>query len=721
MTLTVQGEVERITFENETTGFRVVRLCQVSGAQGKSQLTIVGSMPALGPGMSVRVAGRLDDDKKHGTRLLVQSLVVIAPETLAGLEKYLGSGILPGIGPSLAKRIVNCFGLATLHTLDTQSHRLSEVPGMGKKKVEAARSAWAEHQAMSNTLLALQNHGVTATLAKKIVDQFGARAAETVENHPYRLALDVVGVGFKTADQIARVRGLPADHPERAQAGLFHQLIAARDQGHCYVDRDQLLERSAEMLQIDAPFLESALDQLWATGRVTLDESRVYLRNIWEAEQRVAERVVELTRAPVAPALAWADKLLRFEQQAGLSLGEAQRAAIKSACEHKFIVITGGPGVGKTTLVRALLEVIPDTKARVLLAAPTGRAAQRLAESTGRRAVTLHRLLEGGAGSTSFVRNAEHPLEVDLLIIDEASMIDIHLAKSLFEAIPNAARLIVVGDADQLPSVGPGAVLLDLIASAALPVVRLTEVFRQGKQSGIVENSHRILHGEPPSSANDQDGDFFVIKVNSNERARKTLHDLMVERIPQRFGFKPDSDIQVLCPMHRGELGTLSINHMLQHTLNPRGSALRFGEVEYRERDKVIQLKNDYNREVFNGDIGEVVQVDAANSQLTVQFDADEGQKLVTYNKADLGQLGLSYCISVHKSQGSEYPAVVVVLLSAHYMMLSRNLLYTAVTRAKRLCVLVTDDRALRLALAEVRKESRATRLAEQIRARVLD
>jgi len=714
MTLTVQGEVEKISYENEETGFRVVRLGQVSGLTEHRQLTLVGTMPPLGPGTKVRAAGKLEQHNKHGLRFVVQSVIIIAPDTLAGLEKFLASGVLAGIGESLAKRLVKYFGLDTLRVLDEESHRLFEVPGLGKKKVEQVRQSWVEHKLTSNLLLLLQRHGISGHLTKKIAEQFGERAAEIVQRHPYRLALQVSGIGFKTADQIARESGLLPTDPERAQAGLLHQLLSARDQGHCYCDRELLLIKTADLLGIDQSYVEPGFDQLWASGRIVVEGENVFLDVLYAALKRLVEKGASLLNEPSAAVSGWQERLGDFEQRAQLQLADAQRHAVRAACEHKFVVVTGGPGVGKTTLVKALIEVLGGRQVRIKLAAPTGRAAQRLAESTAHPALTLHRLLEVGHGGGKFGRNAEHPLECDVLVIDESSMIDLELADAVLQAVPLVARVVLVGDADQLPSVGPGAVLLELIESGVVPVVRLNQVFRQGGESGIVECSHRILAGELPETK--QQGDFFVIRTASHERCLSTVEELVSKRMAQRFGLHPMRDIQVLCPMHRGPVGTTQINHMLQRVLNPQRTGIKVGDTDFLLGDKVIQLKNDYDRQVFNGDVGQIEAVDIEAHSLDVCFSGEDGPRVIKYERAHLAQLSLAYCLSVHKSQGSEYPAVVVVLLKSHFLMLSRNLLYTAVTRAKRLCVVVTDDRALQIALSETRREVRATGLAERLK-----
>ncbi len=715
-TLTLTGEVERVTFENEATSFRVIRLGSVEGAGARSgAVPVVGTFPAVGPGTRVRVTGDFVNDAKHGEQFRVETLIPIAPSTLAGLEKYLGSGLIHGIGPGFAKRIVATFGMDSLSVLDQTPERLSEVSGIGARRIEEIKKTWASQRSISNIMMLLQTHGASPALAARIFKQYGEKAASILQRNPYRLALDVRGVGFKTADRIALSLGISGDHPERAQAGVMHELGVLADQGHVVVPREAIVDRAAAMLEIDQGHVQAALDALWASERIVIEDGGVYLRWLHDAEVAVAEGLGRLLSSPGKELGGLEAALQGFQEKAKLELAPGQRAAVEAAAKHKVVVITGGPGVGKTTIVRAILNVLAHSRLRVKLAAPTGRAAKRLSESTGLEASTLHRLLAFDPRQGQFQLDSANPIEADVVIVDEASMIDVPLGAALIGALPTAARLIVVGDSDQLPSVGPGALLRDLIDSGAIQTVRLNEIFRQAGQSRIVINAHRILTGEMPESvdADAPNADFFVVPRRTPEETAELVRELVVTRIPRRFGFDPRRDVQVLTPMHRGPVGTIALNELLQTALNPEGPALESRGQKLRLGDKVMQTRNDYEREAFNGDIGVVSAVDLEGRKLTVRFD----QRDVEYDDPSLASLTLAYATSIHKSQGSEYPAVVIPLLTSHFVMLSRNLVYTAVTRAKKLCVLAADPRAIRLALAETRREERMTRLADRLRA----
>jgi exodeoxyribonuclease V alpha subunit len=718
MTTTLSGQVERVTFENEETSFRVLRVGSLEGARGVSgPIFVVGTFQPVAPGTRVRMTGQFVKSPRHGEQFRADSLIALAPDTLAGLEKYLGSGIIHGVGPGYAKKIVSRFGMESLDVLDKSPERLGEVPGIGARRISEIKQAWTAQRALSNVMVLLQTHGASPALAMRIWKRYGDRAASIVQRSPYRLALDVHGVGFKTADRIARSLGIAGDHPERAQAGVVHELGALADQGHLLFPRAALVERAAAMLEIDPAHVEAAIDALYAGGRVVVEDDGVYLARLHAAECQVAVNLARLLDSPghALPGLNAA--IDEFERRVRITLAPAQRQAIEAAARHKLVVITGGPGVGKTTIVRAILSVLGRARLSVRLAAPTGRAAKRMAEATGHEASTLHRLLEFDPRAGAFQRTATRPVATDAMIVDEASMIDVPLAAALLDATPTAARLVVVGDADQLPSVGPGAFLRDLIESRAVPTIRLSEIFRQASQSAIVLGAHRILAGEPPQAANpDAPGaDFFVVHRRQPEEAADVVCELVTRRIPRRFGLDAKTQIQVLSPMHRGAAGTTALNARLQAELNPQGPALELRGLTLRAGDKVMQTKNDYERDVYNGDIGTISSVDREQRALSVLFD----ERTVAYQDAEIDALVLAYATSIHKSQGSEYPAVVIPLCTTHFVMLSRNLLYTAVTRARKLCVLVADPRALRLALAETRREERLTRLAERLRAEI--
>lgn len=715
MPITVSGEVERVTYENDETGFRVLRVGSLEGEGARAgSIPVVGSFQAVGPGTRIRITGEIVNDPRHGEQLRADVVVPLEPNTLEGLARYLGSGLIPGIGQAYARRIVDTFGMKSLEVLDERPERLREVQGLGRRRIEHIRKAWQAQRALSGVMLLLQTHGASAQLAMRIVKHYGDRAASVVQNSPYRLALEVRGIGFKTADRMARSLGISGDHPERVRAGVLHELEGITDQGHVYAPREFLVERAAAMLEVDAAHVGAAVDALYAAERLALEGERVFLPYLLRAEQQIAGDLARLLASPPAEDATLARRVAEAETRLGLELAPRQRAAVELALRHKVSVITGGPGVGKTTIVRAILDAFERDRKVVRLAAPTGRAAKRLAEATQRDASTLHRLLEFEPRAMRFQRDARNPIEAHVVIVDEASMVDIPLAAALLSALPEEARLLIVGDQDQLPSVGPGAFLRDLLESGIVPSVRLSEIFRQAAESRIVVNAHRILGGETPESAprTDDRADFFVVSRRDPEEAQATVLELMTERIPRRFGLSPERDVQVLTPMHRGPAGTIMLNQKLQEALNPRGEPLAQVAGRLRLGDKVMQTRNDYEREVYNGDLGRVERLDAETGSVFVRFD----QREVEYETADLDALVLAYATSIHKSQGSEYPAVVIPLLTTHFVMLSRNLLYTAVTRARRLCVLVADPRALSLALDQVRKEERKTALVERLR-----
>jgi exodeoxyribonuclease V alpha subunit len=712
VTATVLGEVERVTFESEKTGFRVIRLGSVAGRPGS--IAVVGTFPAVGPGTRVRATGSFVRDPRHGEQFRVETLVVVEPDTLVGLERYLGSGMIPGVGPGFAKRIVETFGMDALRVLDQNPERLSEVQGLGKKRQGEIVQHWQSHRQLSAVMLILQTHGASPALAARIYQRYGDRASRVVQQQPYRLALEVPGVGFKTADRIAQSIGLAGDHPERVQAGVLHMLEMHVDQGHVAAPRWELVERSGEMLAVELPHVEAAIDVLWGSERVVLEEGLVFPARLHRAEVEIAADLARLTQSATEPIAGIAAALSEFEARAKVTLAPAQRTAVETVARDRVVVVTGGPGVGKTTLVRAILALLRRARLTVRLAAPTGRAAKRLSEATGAEATTLHRLLEYDPRLRVFGRSAETPLDARALIVDEASMIDVQLAAAVLAALPSGARLVIVGDADQLPSVGPGAFLRDVIESGVVPTVRLVEIFRQAGASPIVENAHAILRGDPPVSvdAEAERAEFFIIDRRDPEQAARVVEELVTRRIPKRFGFHPRDDIQVLTPMHRGSAGTVALNALLQAALNPEGPCIERRGIRFRVGDKVMQVKNHYEKEVFNGDIGVISDVSTAERRLVVSFDG----RRVVYEEPELDLLTLSYATSIHKSQGSEYPVVVIPLLTAHFVMLSRNLLYTAVTRAKRLCCLVADPKAIQIALSEIRREERVTRLQQRLR-----
>ncbi len=711
--VTFEAEVLRVTFEREDSTFRIVK---VSIAGRAEPVTVIGHFPRVGAGAVVRIRGMPEIDKKHGEQVRALAVTELAPRTLAGLTRYLGSGIVKGVGKRTAQRLVEEFGMKTLEVLDEHPERLAETPGISRAKAEQIGEGWKRQRETREVMVMLQSYGVSIALGDRIFKKYGAGAVSMVAEQPYRLAMEVRGIGFLTADKIAQQVGIARDAPERIQAGLLQALTDATEGGgHTCVARDEWMDAANTLLGgVDEADLDRAGRALLLSGHVVMDDDLYYTRIMHTHEVRLALRLQELHRSHVKPLDDVEALLDAYEARHAVKLAGAQREAVERARAAPLLVITGGPGVGKTTVVRALLALFDAAKIPVRLAAPTGRAAKRMQEATGREAQTLHRLLEFDPKRAIFQRSASHAIDTGVVIVDEASMIDLPLADSLTQAVSPGTRLVFVGDVDQLPSVGPGAVLRDIIASEIAPCVRLTHVFRQAARSLIIENAHLINAGKPPEVVKDPNADFFVIERRDPQSARATVLELVRDRIPNRFGLDPIRDIQVLTPMHKGDAGAIALNAALQETLNPRPvtEALVRGNRAFRVADKVMQLRNDYDKDVWNGDVGFVTSIDREAEELTVRFDGRD--KAYAINELD--DLTLAYATTIHKSQGSEYPAVIVVMLSSHFVMLSRNLLYTAVTRGKKLVVLVSDSRAVWLALREARRGERRSRLATRLR-----
>lgn len=739
----IEGVLERVTYANQETGYSVVRLAM----PGQDELvTAVGHLLGAKPGESLRLSGQWKNHAQYGRQFTAASYSTLLPASINGIQRYLGSGLIKGIGPVMARKIVAHFGVETLDIIEQRPQRLVEVPGLGVKKAKLIAVAWEEQQMIKSVMLFLQDVGVTTGLAVKIYKTFGEESIHVVKEHPYRLASDVWGVGFKTADRIARAMGLPRDSAERIKAGIAYTLSMASDNGHCYLPQDTLVTDTVAMFQdidekdaaaegadlpplIPSATIESCLDALAAEGGVVREglpgapdgtPDAIYLVPLYRAESTLAQSVRFLLRAPMdalAPfaTLDWDAALTWLHGQTGNKLEAAQEEAVRQALTRKVSVLTGGPGCGKSYSVRSIVTLAKAKGARVILAAPTGRAAKRLEELGGATASTIHRLLQIKPGGDA-IFNKDNPLAVDLLIVDEASMLDTALANTLFKAIPPGAHVLLVGDVDQLPSVGPGEVLRDLIECGIVPSVRLTKIFRQAENSGVVTNAHRINNGEMPLIHGLSD--FFLFVEDDNECIADLVVDVVVNRIPAKFGYNPKRDIQVLCPMRRGPAGANLINEKLQAALTPERSGIperRLGNRVFRPGDRVVQLKNAYDKGsagIFNGSLGIITDISSEDQQMRVWMDESED---IAYEFSEADELGLAYALSIHKSQGSEYPVVVIPVTTSAWIMLRKGLIYTGVTRAKKMVVLVGSLRAISKAVNTSDTGRRYTALARRL------
>jgi exodeoxyribonuclease V alpha subunit len=714
----IAGLVERVTFFNEESGFAVLRV-KVRGH--RELVTVLGSLPAVSAGEWLTAKGWWVRDKEHGLQFKATALKATPPTTSEGVERYLAGGFVKGVGPVLAKKLVEHFGAEVLGVISDNPADLESVDGIGPKRRERIATAWQEGMQIREIMLFLHSHGVSTGRAVRIFKTYGNLAIQTVQENPYTLAKEIHGIGFATADQIAQSVGIPKDSQNRARAGIDHVLLGATSEGHCALPLEKLKAAAVKLLEVPVETIEQALSHMLTGGFLLLEEidgePLVFLPHLRKAEDGIATKIRRLATAGVTyPKIDFEKAVTWVEKQTGKTLAPSQREALKTVLTSRASIITGGPGVGKTTLVNSILLILRAKKVKCLLCAPTGRAAKRLTETTGLEAKTIHRLLEVDPATGRFQRNEDKPLDCDLLIVDETSMVDVLLMYALLRALPKTSGLILVGDVDQLPSVGPGNALRDLIDSGVVPVVRLTEVFRQAASSNIITSAHLIRQGKMPELRTAEAGsDFHFVERETPEEIAATLVRLVEDRIPKGHHLDPIRDIQVLCPMNRGSIGVRELNSVLQGALNParpgEPAVERFGW-RFQVRDKVIQTENDYKKEVFNGDIGTIEKIDPVEQELSIRFD----DRLVTYDFGELDEVSLAYAVTIHKAQGSEFPAVVIPVAMQHYMLLQRNLIYTGITRAKRLLVVVGQKKALGLAIRNDQSRKRYSGLLSSLK-----
>ena len=721
----LQGQIERITYSNDENGFTIAKL-KADGQ--KNPVTVVGNLPALAPGEVLKLKGEWTTHPRFGEQFKIVHYQTTVPASVYGIRKYLGSGLIRGIGPVMAERIVKKFGAQTLDIIGNDIEKLEQVEGISHKRISMIHTAWIEQKEIRDVMLFLQSYGVGPGYATKIFKRYGNGSIQVVTANPYRLATDIFGIGFLTADRIAGKLGFDRNSPLRVEAGLLYVLQQLADEGNVYYPLDPLIEKCNEILGVQKDLVLTAMDTAASDKKIVMenmvahsnhkgikeDVKTVYLSRYHASETGAANHLKTLLTSPKLTRSIDPDKAVSWVQkQLSINLAENQAQAVKSVALNKVLVITGGPGTGKTTIIHAILKIFTRLHIRIMLAAPTGRAAKRMAETTGHEAKTIHRLLEYNMQNGGFRKNESEPLHCDLLIVDEASMIDTILFHHLLKAIPLQATFVLVGDVNQLPSVGAGNVLKDIISSGTVPVVLLNTIFRQARNSRIIVNAHRINEGLLPETENaDLKSDFFFIHKEDPENVLKIILDLVSDRIPNHFGVNPVDEIQVITPMHKGIVGAGNLNIELQRRLNPGEGGVSRGNKVFRVGDKVMQTKNNYEKEVFNGDMGRITQIDPEQREVIISFD----ERKIIFDFSDMDEIILSYAISVHKSQGSEFPAIIIPVLTQHYIMLQRNLLYTAVTRGRKLVVLVGTRKALAIAVKNDRMKKRHTCLSERLK-----
>jgi len=716
---TIEGMVERIVYRNPDNDFTVARL-SVEGKRGLT--TIVGLLAGVREGENLRVQGRWVIDRRYGQQLKIESYLTISPSTVKGIERFLASGLIKGISTTLAGRIVSKFGINTLEILDENPDKLQLVEGIGKKKLKGIKTSWHQQKKMREILIYLQSHGISSTYAVKIYRRYQKNTIRVIREDPYRLALEIKGIGFKKADQIALQTGITLDSPQRARASLLFILSKASKEGHVFVLQENLIDICELQMEIPSQRLQDALEDLIKLKMVVREDERIYLHGLYAAEEEIVNNLQRLTKSKTRNIKFSPETEIqfnRFEAEKEIKLSPSQKEAILKALYCKILVITGGPGTGKTTIIRAIVDLLGNKQVKMLLASPTGRAAKRLAEVTFRKATTIHRLLEYSPHDNLFLRNRDNQLSTDIVIVDEASMLDVFLFNSLLEALPSHCHLVLIGDVDQLPSVGPGNILNDVINSHRFNLVRLQDIFRQSEMSSIIVNAHRINQGKMPQfpkpTHQDELLDSYFIVRPEPEAALAVIKELVANRIPKKFNLDPISQIQVIAPMHNGITGIDNLNQELQNILNPGKMAIKYGNKEFRPGDKVMQIKNNYDKNVFNGDIGIIVALDREKEKITIRFDNRD----ISYEPQELEEVEIAYAITVHKSQGSEYQAIIMPVLTQHYIMLQRNLLYTAFTRGKKLVVLVGTYEALGMAVRNNKIKTRMTALKNKLQVRL--